>query len=77
MQRSFQFMSNTYYRERPVASSFDRAPARPFAPALEVTALLTRFPALRLAVPAEEMPLRTGLSQIYGVRSLPVTRDRG
>ncbi|WP_336216189.1 cytochrome P450 [Nonomuraea sp. LPB2021202275-12-8] len=40
-------------------------------------ALLTRFPALRLAVPAEEVPLRTDPSQIYGVRGLPVTWDRG
>ncbi|MEU6778824.1 cytochrome P450 [Nonomuraea angiospora] len=40
-------------------------------------ALLTRFPTLRLAVPAEEVPLRTDPSQIYGVRSLPVTWDRG
>ncbi|MFI7131527.1 cytochrome P450 [Nonomuraea sp. NPDC050153] len=36
-------------------------------------ALFTRFPALRLAVPAEEVPLRTDPVQIYGVRSLPVT----
>lgn len=35
-------------------------------------ALLARFPSLRLAVPAEEVPLRDPL-QIYGVRSLPVT----
>ncbi|GAA3107018.1 cytochrome P450 [Streptosporangium carneum] len=35
-------------------------------------ALLTRFPSLRLAVPAEEVPLRDPV-QIYGVRSLPVT----
>ncbi|MGW6503627.1 cytochrome P450 [Nonomuraea angiospora] len=40
-------------------------------------ALLTRFPTLRLAVPADEVPLRTDPSQIYGVRSLPVTWDRG
>ncbi|MEV4010377.1 cytochrome P450 [Nonomuraea angiospora] len=40
-------------------------------------ALLTRFPTLRLAVPAEEVPLRTDPAQIYGVRSLPVTWDRG
>ncbi|MEV6040199.1 cytochrome P450 [Nonomuraea sp. NPDC052116] len=40
-------------------------------------ALLTRFPTLRLAVPAEEVPLRTDPSQIYGVRNLPVTWDRG
>jgi hypothetical protein len=38
---------------------------------------LTRLPTLRLAVPAEKVPLRTDPSQIYGVRSLPVTRDRG
>ncbi|AWS44460.1 hypothetical protein [Streptosporangium sp. 'caverna'] len=70
-------MPNTYYREEPVAPSFDRAPACPFTPAPEAAALLTRFLAPRLAVPAEEAPLRTGPSQIYGVRSLPVTRDRG
>ncbi|MDX3105913.1 cytochrome P450 [Nonomuraea angiospora] len=40
-------------------------------------ALLTRFPTLRLAVPADEVPLRTDPAQIYGVRSLPVTWDRG
>ncbi|WP_214321318.1 cytochrome P450 [Nonomuraea sediminis] len=39
-------------------------------------ALLTRFPTLRLAVPAEEVPLRTDPSLIYGVHSLPVTWDR-
>ncbi|WP_058044694.1 cytochrome P450 [Streptomyces roseifaciens] len=37
-------------------------------------ALFGRFPALRLAVPAEEVPLRTH-SNIYGVHSLPVTWD--
>ncbi|GAA4923854.1 cytochrome P450 [Stackebrandtia albiflava] len=35
-------------------------------------ALLRRFPTLRLAVPAEEVPLRTDMG-IYGVHSLPVT----
>ncbi|MEU7748874.1 cytochrome P450 [Nonomuraea sp. NPDC049158] len=40
-------------------------------------ALLTRFPTLRLAVPAEELSLRTDPSQVYGVHSLPVTWDRG
>ncbi|WP_409185403.1 cytochrome P450 [Amycolatopsis sp. VS8301801F10] len=34
--------------------------------------LLRRFPALALAVPPEEVPLRTGMS-IYGVHELPVT----
>lgn len=34
--------------------------------------LLRRFPALRLAVPAEEVPLRTDMN-IYGVHELPVT----
>ncbi|MFF8278830.1 cytochrome P450 [Streptomyces lateritius] len=37
-------------------------------------ALLRRFPTLRLAVPAEEVPLRTNMS-IYGVHRLPVTWD--
>jgi cytochrome P450 len=37
-------------------------------------ALLTRFPSLRLAVPAEDVPLRTDMN-IYGVHSLPVTWD--
>ncbi|MCT4352014.1 cytochrome P450 [Streptomyces sp. Je 1-79] len=37
-------------------------------------ALVTRFPSLRLAVPAEDVPLRTGMN-IYGVHSLPVTWD--
>ncbi|MFF5127296.1 cytochrome P450 [Streptomyces syringium] len=35
-------------------------------------ALLTRFPTLRLAVPPEEVPLRTDMN-IYGVHRLPVT----
>ncbi|RSM55354.1 cytochrome P450 [Amycolatopsis sp. WAC 01376] len=35
------------------------------------TGLLGRFPALRLAVPADEIPLRTD-SDIYGVYALPV-----
>ncbi|MFI9240248.1 cytochrome P450 [Streptomyces sp. NPDC053079] len=37
-------------------------------------ALFTRFPDLRLAVPAAEVPLRTGMS-IHGVHRLPVTWD--
>ena len=39
-------------------------------------ALVTRFPTLRLAVPAEEVPLRLD-ALIYGVRSLPVTWEEG
>ncbi|GAA4982387.1 cytochrome P450 [Nonomuraea thailandensis] len=38
-------------------------------------ALLGRFPALRLAVPAEEVALRPELADIYGVKSLPVAWD--
>jgi cytochrome P450 len=38
-------------------------------------ALAIRFPTLRLAVPAEDVPLRGELS-IYGVRELPVTWDQ-
>lgn len=38
------------------------------------TGLVTRFPALRLAVPADEVPLRT-VSDIYGVHALPVAWD--
>ncbi|ARF57896.1 cytochrome P450 [Streptomyces gilvosporeus] len=38
-------------------------------------ALLTRFPTLRLAVPPEDIPLRTR-SNIYGVHRLPVTWDQ-
>ncbi|MGW5022791.1 cytochrome P450 [Streptomyces cacaoi] len=38
-------------------------------------ALLDRLPALRLAVPAEEVDLRPATADIYGVRSLPVTWD--
>ncbi|MBG0831506.1 cytochrome P450 [Planomonospora sp. ID67723] len=38
-------------------------------------ALLNRFPALRLAVPAEEVALRPEIADIYGVKSLPVTWD--
>ncbi|MFJ8660102.1 cytochrome P450 [Streptomyces sp. NPDC093795] len=37
-------------------------------------ALLTRFPTLRLDVPAEEVPLRTNMN-IHGVHRLPVTWD--
>ncbi|MGV9878464.1 cytochrome P450 [Streptomyces sp. NPDC003006] len=35
-------------------------------------ALLTRFPALRLAVAPEDVPLRTGMN-VFGVHELPVT----
>ncbi|WP_219518187.1 cytochrome P450, partial [Nonomuraea ceibae] len=38
-------------------------------------ALLQRFPTLRLAVPAGEIPLRPEAADIYGVKSLPVTWD--
>ncbi|MFI9408050.1 cytochrome P450 [Nocardia sp. NPDC052316] len=38
-------------------------------------ALLNRFPTLRLAVPAEEVPLRPESADIYGLKSLPVTWD--
>ena len=38
-------------------------------------ALVDRFPALRLAVPAEEVGLRPETADIYGVKSLPVTWD--
>ncbi|MFG2683690.1 cytochrome P450 [Streptomyces sp. NPDC048392] len=38
-------------------------------------ALLHRFPSLRLAVPAAEIALRTELSDIHGVKRLPVTWD--
>ncbi|CCB71824.1 cytochrome P450 [Streptantibioticus cattleyicolor] len=41
-----------------------------------IPALFRRFPTLRLAVPAEEVPLRTD-SSIYGVHRLPVTWERG
>ncbi|GAA1993651.1 cytochrome P450 [Amycolatopsis minnesotensis] len=37
-------------------------------------ALFARFPGLRLAVPAGEIPMRTG-ADIYGVHRLPVTWD--
>ncbi|GGU58561.1 cytochrome P450 [Streptomyces lavendofoliae] len=39
------------------------------------SALLRRFPTLRLAVPAEDVPLRPETADIYGVKSLPVTWD--
>ncbi|MEU6975520.1 MULTISPECIES: cytochrome P450 [unclassified Streptomyces] len=39
------------------------------------SALLQRFPTLRLAVPAEEVALRPETADIYGVKSLPVTWD--
>ncbi|MBT2225201.1 cytochrome P450 [Nonomuraea sp. NEAU-A123] len=39
------------------------------------TALINRFPTLRLAVPAEEVALRPETADIYGVKSLPVTWD--
>ncbi|MER7048084.1 cytochrome P450 [Streptomyces jumonjinensis] len=38
-------------------------------------ALVDRFPALRLAVPPEEVALRPETADIYGVKSLPVTWD--
>ncbi|MFF5212219.1 cytochrome P450 [Streptosporangium sp. NPDC000396] len=38
-------------------------------------ALVSRFPTLRLAVPAEEIALRPETADIYGVKSLPVTWD--
>ncbi|MFI1868639.1 cytochrome P450 [Streptomyces jumonjinensis] len=38
-------------------------------------ALVDRFPALRLAVPPEEVVLRPETADIYGVKSLPVTWD--
>lgn len=37
------------------------------------SALLARFPTLRLAVPAEDVALRPETADIYGVKSLPVT----
>jgi cytochrome P450 len=39
------------------------------------SALVSRFPTLRLAVPAEEVALRPETADIYGVKSLPVTWD--
>ncbi|MDI3406021.1 cytochrome P450 [Streptomyces cavernicola] len=39
------------------------------------SALLARFPTLRLAVPAEEVALRPETADVYGVKSLPVTWD--
>lgn len=39
------------------------------------SALLKRFPTLRLAVPAEDVALRPETADIYGVKSLPVTWD--
>lgn len=38
-------------------------------------ALLSRFPTLRLAVPAEEVGLRPETADIFGVKNLPVTWD--
>ena len=38
-------------------------------------ALVTRFPTLRLAVPAEEVGLRPETADVFGVTSLPVTWD--
>ncbi|MFJ7280906.1 cytochrome P450 [Kitasatospora sp. NPDC098663] len=40
-----------------------------------LSALVKRFPTLRLAVPAEEVGLRPETADIYGVKSLPVTWD--
>ncbi|MEV7185706.1 cytochrome P450 [Kitasatospora sp. NPDC093102] len=39
------------------------------------TALVNRFPTLRLAVPSDEVPLRPGSADVHGVKSLPVTWD--
>ncbi|TYB69241.1 cytochrome P450 [Nonomuraea sp. PA05] len=36
-------------------------------------ALLSRFPTLRLAVPADQVPLRPEAADIHGIKSLPVT----
>jgi cytochrome P450 len=38
-------------------------------------ALLSRFPTLRLAIPANQVPLRPETADIHGVKSLPVTWD--
>jgi cytochrome P450 len=38
-----------------------------------IPALFERFPTLRLAVPADEVPLRPNEQNIYGVQRLPVT----
>ncbi len=38
-------------------------------------ALVTRFPTLRLAVPADEVAVRPETADIFGVKSLPVTWD--
>ncbi|MGW0248380.1 cytochrome P450 [Nocardia goodfellowii] len=38
-------------------------------------ALISRFPRLRLAVPADEVALRPETADIFGVKSLPVTWD--
>jgi cytochrome P450 len=38
-------------------------------------ALVTRFPTLRLDVPAEEVPLRPEAADVFGVKSLPVSWD--
>ncbi|MFJ8014901.1 cytochrome P450 [Streptomyces sp. NPDC096339] len=40
-----------------------------------LSALLSRFPTLRLAVPAEEVAVRPETADIHGVKSLPVTWD--
>ncbi|GHF70235.1 cytochrome P450 [Streptomyces mashuensis] len=40
-------------------------------------ALFGRFPTLRLAVPAGDVALRPETADIYGVKSLPVTWERG
>jgi cytochrome P450 len=40
-------------------------------------ALFTRFPTLRLAVPPEDVPVRPGHQNIYGVQRLPVTWEPG
>jgi cytochrome P450 len=39
---------------------------------IALPALLRRFPALRLTVAPEEVPLRLAMT-VYGVRELPVT----
>lgn len=42
---------------------------------IALSALINRFPTLRLAVPAEEVGLRPETADIYGVKTLPVTWD--
>ncbi|MFB4289995.1 cytochrome P450 [Nonomuraea sp. ATR24] len=66
-------MSNTYYRDEPVAPSLDRAPGCPFDPAPALTALRAERPIARLATPegAPGVWLATGYGAVRQILADP------